>query len=192
MGKSINMSLNKADKAILGHCCEIMYQASLGNPVPFLDLMRESKGVITQNHSQTDLVNAMGAVALYIRSQVMSPAKRRVEAAGHIERTNLIQKGLTNIDEMQAHYLKDATEVYMRAWMGQYDTLNSSTLTGGFNSLSNNDVWESVLSLRLDGPGVRNPLIPEHVRTAYKLNNALAEVTKAFRNERVDSSHDFE
>lgn len=192
MGKSINMSLGKADKALLLHCAQTFFQANQGNPILLLDVMRASKDAILTYNSKVDFVRLMGEVATYVRSQVSSPSRRQKEMETFQECAQAIDSGMTNLGERQAMFLKDATEMYMRVWLGQYSHLNYCLGAGPFNSLSNNDIWDSVSSARLDGLSIRNEKVPGKVRQAYAFNEKLSGLCKAFRNERRDLGQELE
>jgi len=192
MGKSINMSLEEDDKALLVRCSDILHQANQGNPLPILDVMRESRTVILAYHPQKELVRLMGEVATYVRSQVVTPSMREKQVLVHQQCIAAIGKGLTHINERQAMFIKDAAELYVRMWLGQYSHLNFTLGMSPFNSLSNNDIWETISSARLDGMGIRNPNVPETVRQAYSLSEKLSDMCKSFRREREESGKEFE
>lgn len=192
MRKSINMSLKKADKALLVHCSHVFHQANQGNPVPLVDVMRDSKEAILAYNPKVELVRLMGDVSTYVRCQVMRPATRAKEIEIYEQCIEAIGTGLKSLNERQALFLRDATELYMRVWLGQYSHLNFAVGSGAFNSLSNSDVWETVSNARLDGVGINNPKVPENVRHAWHLNTKMVELCKAFRNEREASGKEFE
>ena len=158
-----------------------------GDPKPILDLMRESKKLIQAHHPEDKFIEAMGIVARCIHAEFTAPAKRLRMALELKQCLEVIDKGGKSLTETQTIQLREATDLYVRVWLGQYSYLTSTLHNGGFDTLSHNVDWEGLNQLRLDGSGINNPLVPDKVRSIREINRALVEMSRSFLAEKESS-----